>query len=331
METYKKEILDLQGPVFIFGAGGFIGINLFQELFRLRDDVFAVSSNPRKNWRFLANKTPANKLISCDLTDINQIKNCILKHRPKSVFNLAAYGAYSRQEEYRLIYRTNMMSLIDLLEILQETDFSVFIHAGSSSEYGTNAAGPVESDELIPNSHYAVSKTAASFALKYYGKVQQLPVLSLRIYSAYGPWEEPDRLIPVLISSMRQGYYPPLVNRNISRDFIYVSDVVQALIRAAASMDHSLYGEIFNAGSGIKTSIADLITCAAGIIPCKKAPVFDSMPDRAWDSDNWFANIDKAKEKLNWTPQISLQKGLEKVIQWQNSVNFDHAFWNLNK
>ena len=193
-EKINDCIASLEGPIFIFGAGGFIGINLFNTLFAKRKDVYAITQDPRNNWRLLVNYVPKENVISCDINDLTLLKDLFKDYQPKTIFNLAAYGAYSKQKEYKKIYATNFNSVVNIIEFLKEYGFSAYVHAGSSSEYGLNCTAPHEDEPLVPNSHYAVSKVAAYYSCKYYGQIEQLPVAYLRLYSAYGAWEEPDRL-----------------------------------------------------------------------------------------------------------------------------------------
>ncbi|MES2703045.1 MAG: NAD-dependent epimerase/dehydratase family protein [Bacteroidota bacterium] len=324
------KINELEGPIFVFGAGGFIGINLFNAIFRHRKDVYAITQDPRNNWRFIVNDIPAANILSCDINDLVILKDTLNEHKPKTIFNLAAYGAYSKQKEYKKIYGTNFNSEIDILEILKSTGFSAYVHAGSSSEYGTNSAAPREEDELVPNSHYAVSKVAAFYAVKYYGKIEQLPVAHLRLYSAFGPWEEPDRLMPVLIAAARKQIYPPLVHPDISRDFIDVADVCDAFVLTAHEIE-KVKGEAFNIGTDKKTTIRQLTAIIKDEFGIPELPEFGSMPNRNWDVADWYANSQKAKQLLGWEARISLLDGIRQVASWQKEVNFDTAFWNWNK
>lgn len=330
----KKTVLLLEkikGPIVIFGAGGFIGTNLLQSLLLYRTDVFGVSQNVKHNWRFKAASIPLKNLINCDINDVNQIKNLVNKIKPMTIFNLAAYGAYSKQKEYRKIYQTNFDSTVDLIEILKENGFEAYVHAGSQSEYGINSRGPKEDSELIPNSHYAVSKTANYYTVKYYGKIEKLPLVHLRLYSAYGPWEEPDRLIPILLAKARKEEYPQLVDPNISRDFIYIQDIVSAFIFAASKMNRKIYGEVFNVATGEKTTIKELVLKVKKILDVKRDPVFGSMQKRDWDLKDWYGNTKKIEKFLKWKPRYSLEEGLKLSIEWQKNMNYDSAFWNWMK
>ncbi len=327
-KTDAEKIQKLKGPIVIFGAGGFIGLNLLKTLLQYRNDVYGVSQDAKNNWRFISANIPNENIYSCDINEYGLLRDLIINLKPKTIFNLAAYGAYSKQKEYKKIYQTNFVSIVDIIELLKEVGFDAYVQTGSSSEYGTNSSEPKENDELIPNSHYAVSKVANYYAAKYYGKIEKLPLVHLRLYSAYGPWEEPDRLVPVLISHARRHKLPPLVNPNISRDFIYTTDVVSALIASASSMKESIYGEAFNIGTGIKTTMNDLVQIAKNKFTIKEDAQFGSMQNRDWDVSDWYANIEKTKKTIDWEPKTDLSKGIDEVNNWQIEINFDNAFWN---
>ncbi len=329
-EAIQQKIRELEGPIFVFGAGGFIGVNLFNVILSVRKDVFAITQDPRNNWRLLVNYTPVDNIISCDINEITILKDLFREHKPRTIFNLAAYGAYSKQKEYKKIYNTNFNSVVNIIELLKEHGFAAYVHAGSSSEYGTNSAAPTEDALLVPNSHYAVSKVASYYSVKYYGTIERLPAVHLRLYSAYGPWEEPDRLVPVLVSAARKKTYPPLVDPDISRDFVDVNDVCDAFIRAASSVEQ-VKGEAFNIGTGVKTTIRELTHLIKDQFDIPSLPEFNSMPNRNWDVKDWYSDSRKAKELLGWQAEVSLADGLAKVDSWQKEVKFDTAFWNWNK
>jgi len=325
----EKEINDLRGPIIVLGAGGFIGVNLLDQLKKHRNDVYGISQNPKTSWRLNQLNIPSEKLIKCDITDYTQTRNLVGDLKPKTIFNLAAYGAYSSQKVYKKIYDANFNSAIDIIEIAKENGLASYVHAGSSSEYGLNSSGPKESEALIPNSHYAVSKVASSYAIKYYGKIEKLPVVNLRIYSAYGAWEEPDRLIPRLVSMARKGKWPELVSPMISRDFIHVDDVVKAFIIAAVSIK-KISGESYNIGTGKKTTIEELTQITKKLFSISANPLFGTMTNRVWDLTDWYSNPEKSHRELSWEAETTLNDGLKKVALWQQEISYDNAYWNYD-
>lgn len=308
-------IKKLKGPIGIFGAGGFIGINLLKTILKTRSDVIGFSQNPTGSWRIKANQIPTANLNYCNLLDENQTQTVIRKYQPKTIFNLSAYGAYSKQTDIKKIYLTNFHAVVNLVETLKQHSFAIYIQAGSQSEYGLNATAPGENDELVPNSHYAISKTALFYLIQYYGRVEKLPTAHLRFYSAYGPWEEPDRLIPTLIAQARRQKLPRLVDPDISRDFVYIDDAVNALIQTGVNLKKEHYGEAFNIATGRKTTIRELAQISQKLFHIKQKPTFGTMVNRRWDLTNWVGNPDKIKNIIGWEAKTSLEEGLIKTYQ----------------
>ena len=261
----------LRGPIVVLGAGGFVGANLLRQLLKYREDVFGVvRSLPA--WRL--DGIDRRHILEADLIDLAAARNLVANVRPSTIFNCIAYGAYSFETDQDLIYRTNFTALVQLIELLADTGFAAFIHAGSSSEYGTNSAGPLEEESLQPNSHYSVSKAAASNYISYAGKIRRLPVVNLRLYSVYGPLEDMSRLIPNLVAKGLKGAFPPLVDPNTSRDFVYIDDVCDAFVQAAARLTPDIYGESLNIGTGRATTIRQLAKIAArGVRDRRRAKV----------------------------------------------------------
>ena len=195
--------------------------------------------------------------------------------QPRTVFNCVAYGAYSFEEDADLIYRTNFLALSNLATELAKYSLAALVHTGSSSEYGANCAAPSEDGQRDANSHYAVSKGAASDFLHFAGKHRGVPCVNLRLYSVYGPFEDTSRwLIPNLLRQALAGRLPPLVDARTSRDFVHVTDVCRALITAALRMHPDIYGESFNIGSGTRTTIAELADKTRELFSITEEPAF---------------------------------------------------------
>ena len=168
---FQAKVRSLPGPILILGAGGFVGYNLLQSIRALRQEVYGVVHRLNAGWRLDRESIPASEMRICDLNYANSVRHMVATCCPRTVFNLAAYGAYSHQQDTDLIYRTNFLSTINLLEAMKVSGFDAYVHAGSSSEYGLNAAGPGEEEGPVPNSHYSVSKLGNANLLKYYGRI----------------------------------------------------------------------------------------------------------------------------------------------------------------
>ena len=311
----QEQARKLQGPIWVIGASGFIGAKLFFSLARLRPDVFAVSRQIESSWRLL--HCPYPNRIALDITIASEVTAAVTKYRPRTIFNLSAYGAYERQNTAARIHDVNYHGTLNLITALQEAGCDAFVQAGTSSEYGLNSAAPAETAALEPNSDYAVSKVATAYLLQYYGRIKQFPCAHLRLYSVYGPWEERDRLVPTLIRLGLQGSYPPLVNPAISRDFLYVDDCTRAFVEAALIACRQQPGQSFNIATGIKSSLADIAQLTRQLFTIAAEPVFGAMPSRKWDLTNWYGDPARARAELKWSSRVPLATGLALTAAWE--------------
>ena len=313
----------MKGPILIFGAGGFIGFNALLTILKKRKDVVGVSHDPNSNWRFNAGLFSAIHIKKCDMNKREKLTQILTEIKPRTILNFAAFGAYSYQKDLYNIYQTNFITTLNSIEIAKKIGFDAYVYAGTSSEYGLNCVAPKEQDELIPNSHYAVSKAAVSHLITYYGKIESLPITHLRLYSAYGPWEEPKRLIPQLILHAERGGFPPLVNPLISRDYVYVDDIVQVFIQSALHIN-KMKGSIFNVATGNKTTIRQLVRTVKSLANLKQKPVFSSMPNRDWDLVNWYGNATRLAIITQGKSFSSLEQGINETIKWHSIKKIWH-------
>ena len=309
METVLK-ISKIEGPILVLGAGGFVGSRLLEMLLAQREDVYGTYhsdlSKARNSFdRFLSH------VITCDLSKHAQ---AVIEHvKPRTIIDLIAYGGYLGQTDVKRTYETNVLMKAELLELAALYGIK-YIHAGSSSEYGNILAAPHEHTAFRPHTHYSVAKGAASGMIHYFGNHRNLDCVNLRLYAIYGP-NEPvrDRLIPQLILQGLKGEYPPLVDPNITRDFIFVDDVCEALIHAGAREGH---GESYNIGTGIPTSIGVMAHLCKAMLKIPKEPVFN-LPARPYDiKGRWYADTNSATVDFGWSATTGLYDGLRETIRW---------------
>ena len=318
MSQLTDFIKALRGPILVTGASGFVGANLFAKISAVRDDVYAVVRR-EKNWRRAGARD--ERVIAADLNDQAAVKNLVASIAPETVFDCVAFGAYSFETDATLIYQTNFLSVVNLVEQLAPRRIAAFVHAGSSSEYGRNCTAPLEDSRCEPNSAYSVSKVAVANYLAFVGKQNAFPCVNLRLYSVYGPLEDTSRLIPNVLRKALQGTLPPFVDARTSRDFVHVDDVCAAFILAAAKMNPAFYGEHFNIGSGTKTTIEQLANVVRDEFQVAQAPQFGTMEGRAWDLAEWYADPRKANEQLGWTPEVGLREGLRATADWVQTLS----------
>ncbi len=313
----RSKISRLQGPILVLGASGFVGANLLLSLLEVRDDVVGTTSRfPAWRLEGIAEK----HVRAVDLLVESNLDGLLDSVNPRTVFDCIAYGGYSFERDSALIYKTNFLLITQLVARLAERNIACFVHAGSSSEYGDNASGPSEGMFPAPNSDYAVSKVSTANLLYFYGKKRGLPCANLRLYSVFGPLEDSARLLPNVIRLGLERAYPEFVNPNISRDFVYVTDVTDAFVTTALNLPEEHYGESFNIGSGCCTTIADVARIAGEVFDIADEPVF-TMVGRDWDVTDWYANISKSVACLRWQPQTSFRAGLEQMVEWYQEID----------
>lgn len=310
----KHKIESLQGPILVLGASGFIGANAIRSIYNFRRDVAGTMSN-RGSFR---SQGVYSRVWAFNALHDGDIKFIVDKYKPATVFDFISYGAYPFQIDRSKIIETNIQSKISLLRRLDHCGMCQrYIHAGTSSEYGVNSKGPLETYTRMPNDDYSRSKYIWSEMMGLH--MIDTPCANLRLYSVYGPYEDGSRLIPQVIQHGLRGEYPPFVRPNISRDFVYVDDVVEAFVDAALNLKPEDYGGSFNIGTGVKTTIGDIARIANETFDIGSIPSY-TMPRRDWDHYNdWYANPTKARERLGWSYKTSLTEGVDKTIEWYKS------------
>jgi len=311
------------------GATGFVGANLARRLLTAGHEVHLLLRKEHQTWRIDAIMKDVQVHV-VDLNDVESLEKVVASIHPEWIFHLAAYGAYSSQTHFRRMVDTNLMITTNLVDACIKTGFEVFINTGSSSEYGYKDHAPIEQEWLEPNSAYAVLKAAATHYCRFISQSKQVNLATLRLYSVFGPFEEPSRLIPTLITAGLSGKLPPLVAPDIARDYIFVDDVSEAYL-TAASNPTSLAGQVYNIGSGVQRTLKEVVDTACAVLPVKEAPVWGSMPDRRWDTSIWVANINHAVQHLGWSPRFSFAEGFNRFVEWFEADTDRISFYNTNR
>ena len=306
--------------IIVTGGTGFVGANVAERLVKEGNNVHLFVRQGYKDWR-IKNILPHVQIHMVDLLDLESLYNVVASIQPDWIFHLAAYGAYSWQSDLNQAIQTNFLCTVNLVEACRKVGFEVFVNTGSSSEYGFKDHAPVETEGLDPNSYYATTKASATLFCRYAAKRDNLYIPTLRLYSVYGPYEERDRLIPNIILHGLKGMLPPLVDPEIGRDYIYVKDVEKAYLLLAAD-SNARGGEVYNVGTGIQTSLHDVVQLARRVFDLSVEPQWGTMPRREWDTTVWKANA-ASLIGMGWQPEFTFEQGFRQTVDWfQNHPEF---------
>ncbi|MCL4539937.1 MAG: NAD-dependent epimerase/dehydratase family protein [Bacteroidetes bacterium] len=300
--------------VLVTGASGFVGNNLTRHLLTLGHQVNLLLRDSYADWRITDIRDDV-EIHTADLLDSDAVNRIVKEIGPDWVFHLAAHGAYSSQTDVMRILESNVIGTATLVQACLNVGFDAFVNTGSSSEYGFKDHSPDEQEWLEPNSYYAVAKASATLFCRYTAQTSGLRISTLRLYSVYGPYEEPTRLMPTLIVKGLKKELPPLVAPHIARDYVYVDDVVRAYI-LAATKENQVPGAVYNVGTGVQTSLREVVDVACRTLAIDEEPKWGSMENRIWDTGTWVSDSRCIKQALGWHPEYTFEQGFGKMVKW---------------
>lgn len=300
--------------VLVTGASGFVGANLVRRLLKDGHETHVLLRSPHQSWR-IEEIAEDLSVHEADLEDVDGVRRVVMAAKPDWVFHLAAYGAYPHQTGPQRMLSTNVVGCAGLVDACAEIGTESFVHTGSSSEYGFKDHAAAEDEEVEPNSHYALTKVSATRHCQSAAIERNFNAVTLRLYSIYGPFEEPSRLIPTLILHGLRGTLPPLASPRIARDFVHVEDAVQAMLQVAAKPSIPR-GAIYNICTGVQSTLADVVAVARKLMGISAQPVWSTMPDRKWDTDQWVGSPVRTEREIGWRAQINFEEGLRRTIRW---------------
>lgn len=326
--------------VLVTGATGFVGSCLIRRLVEMNKEERGHPSDSRKGTHLFQRNVPngmspidvhiftrgtSNKwriadLLGqvteheVDLRDAVIVEKTVAQIKPAAICHLATYGGFTSQKGTSAIIESNLMGTVNLLRSCEKIGFDCFINTGSSSEYGIKSEPMSESDILEPVGDYGVSKAAATLFCRSMALEKGLPVITLRLFSPYGYWDDPHRLIPYVTKSLLRGESPKLSRSKSVRDFIYVDDALDVFLKVIKVPVYG--GKIFNVGTGVQYSIGEVVSMLTKIIGNRIEPMWGMVNSQRPEPVSWVADISKAKKELRWFPSRSLWTGLNKTVDW---------------
>lgn len=301
--------------ILITGGSGFVGACLARDLIAAGHDVHLLLRPQYKNWR-LADVEGQYTPHWADLRDGDAVRQSIVSSKPEVIYHLATHGAYPTQKNRPDIMATNLQGTINLIEALAKHDYRALVQAGSSSEYGHKSGAMREDDLIEPRSDYGISKAAAShfcLAEAYRGR----PACVVRLFSVYGPWEEPNRLVPYVMGCCLRNENPRVTAGSQPRDFIYVDDAV-SLLKIAAHQP-GMRGKILHAASGVQSRVRDMIEAIIAVSGKRVKAQYGAAELKPDEPERWVASIERTKALTPWQPRHDLASGLRSMWAWYQS------------
>jgi nucleoside-diphosphate-sugar epimerase len=302
----------------VTGATGFVGSNLLRVLVSNNHDIHVTIRKDSNIWR-ISDIIDQVEMEYCDLTDRDRVNRIVKKIKPQWIFHLATYGAIPSQKKRLRIMNANFIGTVNLMDACAEEGFECFINTGSSSEYGIKLGSMKETDVLEPITDYGVSKAAATLYCQSIAKNHDLNVSTLRLFSPYGYFEDPNRLVPYLIRSCLDDEPVILHNPKAVRDFVFIDDVVNAYLIAVNSADKAASGEIFNVGSGKQHNVRDIFNIVKKTTSYEKEAMVDKSKSGKSPTDKtkvWEADTTKIKKAFDWEAKTALPEGIKKTVAW---------------
>lgn len=312
----------------VTGATGFVGAGLARRLLASGHEVHLLVRTARPSWR-IEEIRAAVRLHVVDVQDRAACTALLRDVRPDWIFNLMAHGAYSSQTDPDEMVRTNLLGTMHLLQAGLDVGFRAFVQAGSSSEYGLKDHSPSEDEVVRPNSHYAITKAAATHLCQLTAAQHDAHIVTLRLYSVFGPYEEPTRLIPTLIVNGLRGRLPPLVDPKTARDFIYTEDVNDACLAVAAA-EGLPRGTVFNVGTGTQVTLEAAVAVVRRLLQVAVEPRWGTMAGRSWDTTTWVSDPSRLHRSVGWTSRYTFDAGIAATVEWLRGNEEAFAHYDRN-
>jgi nucleoside-diphosphate-sugar epimerase len=301
----------------VTGGAGFIGSHIAEELIQRGHDVRIIDNFLTGKRENIASFSDNIELIEGDIRDMDTCRKSL--EGADFVLHQAALPSVPRSiEDPILTSEINIEGTLNLLVASRNAGIQKFVFASSTSVYGDDPRLPKkEGMEGAPLSPYAVSKIAGEKYCQVFSQIYGLPTVCLRYFNVFGPRQDPfsqyAAVIPNFITKVLKGESPTIFgDGEQSRDFTFVSNVVEANFLAAEARD--VTGEIFNIACGEKTSVNSLAKKINTLMGKDISPVYDEP--RPGDIRHSLADISKAREMLKYEPLVFLDEGVEKTIRW---------------
>lgn len=300
--------------ILVTGAAGFIGAHLCARLLAEGAEVHAPlreGSDPLRLSALAGGVT----IHQTDLSDPEAVRALLAKVRPQGVFHLAAanpsYGNVPTPEQ---LTKVNVDATLFLIKEAQHYPIEFFVNTDTCVMVGPKDHPITEDEVLEPMEPYGASRVAATRFASELGKTKRVPIVTVRVFTPYGPYLQKGKLLYNMITKALLSEVITLSAPEVNRDLIYIDDLIDIYIRAAAQATE-FPGEVFNGGSGTSTTLMDLGSEVRARIPGTPEIEWNNVVAE-YDKAVWCADTTKVRSRLVWTPRTELGQGLDRTIAW---------------
>ncbi|WP_417328586.1 NAD-dependent epimerase [Halarcobacter sp.] len=323
--------------ILVTGTAGFIGFHLAKKLLERGDEVvgldnindyydvnlkyarlneLGISQNETTSNKLIkSDKYPNHKFIKMDLSNTNDINALFEKEKFDAVCNLAAQAGvrYSLENPHAYI-DSNIKGFLNILEACRNFNVKNLSYASSSSVYGLNKSQPFKTTDKTdtPISLYAATKKSNELMAHTYSHLYGIQTTGLRFFTVYGPWGRPD-MAPMLFADAITNDRPIKVfnHGNMSRDFTYIDDIVEGIIKV---IDNPTTYNVYNIGNNAPVSLMEFIETLENSIGKEATKNF--MPIQDGDVESTFADVNDLIKDFNYKPNTNLRDGIGNFIKW---------------
>ncbi|MFX1277483.1 MAG: dTDP-glucose 4,6-dehydratase [Promethearchaeota archaeon] len=310
--------------ILVTGGMGFIGSNFIRFLFGLDQDIKVINvdkltyaGNP-ENLKDIDKKFPKKyKFYKADICDFDKIDKIVIKEKVEFIINFAAESHVDRSIYNPTVFcDTNILGTQTLLNVSKKNKIKKFQQVSTDEVYGSlnfDESPFTERSPLSPNSPYSASKASADLLVRSYYKTFDLNINITRCSNNYGPYQFPEKLIPLMINNALNNRELPVYGEGINiRDWIFVKDHCSAIFKVLLE---GKPGEIYNIGGDSELKNINLVKKILNILD-KPESLITFVKDRPGHDLRYAINHEKITKELNWVPTVKFDEGSKLTIQW---------------
>ena len=311
--------------ILITGFAGFIGFHASRELLRRGWEVVGIDNfcdyynvKLKRDRAALLEGQPGFSARELDICDHAKLHGVFTMEAPDVVLNLAAQPGVRYSIDHPFVYeKTNLEGFLNILECCRHAaKVPKLVYASSSSVYGGNKKMPFEESDKVDNpvSLYAATKKADELMAHTYSHLYGMQTIGLRFFTVYGAWYRPDMALSLFADAMLHGRPIKVFNNgDMLRDFTFVDDIVNGIVRVVEAADLPLY-DIFNIGNHRSEKLLDVINVLADSLGVK--PKMEMLPMQPGDVYATYASVEKLNKAVGYKPKTTIREGIPVFARW---------------